>query len=188
MFCRTNLPHNVTLMSLRLLPALVLSLLLHAGVLWWPGIEFSAALPRPLLEATLRLPAKPPPVSDEALLKNTLAAVPTPPASKPPPLPSVTRAASPLARATARRQVEAAQRKLSQHLYYPPAAVAGGIEGEVRLILKLSDDGSIVDVDVAASSGHILLDQAAIKAAYAMGRVNWAPSRELILPVIFRLE
>jgi protein TonB len=43
-------------------------------------------------------------------------------------------------------------------------------------------------VSIAASSGHAILDQAAVKAAYAMGKVNWVQSRELILPVIFRLE
>jgi hypothetical protein len=47
---------------------------------------------------------------------------------------------------------------------------------------------SISDVSIAASSGHAILDQAAIKAAYAMGKVNWVQSRELILPVVFRLE
>jgi len=33
-----------------------------------------------------------------------------------------------------------------------------------------------------------MLDNAAIKAAYAMGRLTGASSRELILPVIFRLQ
>ena len=75
-----------------------------------------------------------------------------------------------------------------QHLYYPPEAVARGLEGEVRLILTLGDDGSIAEVSVATSSGHPFLDKAAIKAAYAMGKVNWAHSHGLILPVIFRLE
>ena len=57
----------------------------------------------------------------------------------------------------------------------------------MRLILTLSDDGRIVDVGIAASSGHPVLDKAAERAAWAMGRVSWAQSRELILPVIFRL-
>ena len=84
--------------------------------------------------------------------------------------------------------MQAAQRKLSQHLFYPPEAIARGIEGEVRLILKLSADGAVENVSIAASSGSPLLDNAAIKAAYAMGSLTGANSRELILPVIFRLQ
>ena len=43
-------------------------------------------------------------------------------------------------------------------------------------------------MQLAASSGHVLLDQAAIKAAFAMGRLPGVSARELILPVIFRLQ
>jgi protein TonB len=62
------------------------------------------------------------------------------------------------------------------------------MEGDVRLILKLSADGTVDDVGIAASSGHPILDNAAIKAAYAMGKLTGVTSRELILPVIFRLQ
>ncbi len=179
-------------MPSRLLLALAfaLSLVLHAVVLLWDALQFAAPSATPPLEASLRRPEKAPPGSDEPLLKNTLSADPTP--VKPPPAaapaPPTTRTAPPISKAVAKHQVEAAQRKLSQHLYYPPAAIARGLEGEVRLLLTLADDGSIRDVSIAASSGHAILDQAAVKAAYAMGRVNWAHSHELILPVIFRLE
>ena len=66
--------------------------------------------------------------------------------------------------------------------------MAQNIEGNVRLIIKLSDSGAVEDVIVAASSGYPILDNAAIKAAYAMGSLTGVTSRELILPVIFRLE
>ncbi|HRD87637.1 MAG: energy transducer TonB [Candidatus Accumulibacter sp.] len=171
-------------MSFQLLAALAISLLLHAAVLWWNVVEFRPP-PTPRLQAWLPPLIRPAPASDEPLLKNTLSSEPSPAAATPPPRPATAAATT---RAMARRQIEAAQRKLSQHLYYPPEAVARGIEGEVRLLLRLADDGSIVDVQLAASSGHAILDQAAVKAAYAMGRANWAQSRELILPVIFRLQ
>ncbi len=174
-------------MPSRLLLALALSLVVHAVVLSWDALKFAAPPIPPPLAASLRLPEKAPPRSDEPLLKNTLSADPTP-AKPPPPASRATRSGPPVSKAVAKHQVEAAQRKLSQHLYYPPAAIARGLEGEVRLLLTLADDGSITDVSIAASSGHAILDQAAVKAAYAMGRVNWAHSRELILPVIFRLE
>jgi protein TonB len=190
--------HNGGSMPSRLLPALTLSLALHLGLLLPDALRLARPVAAPRLEASLRLPEKAPPASDEALLKNTLTTRPAPPTVKPPPAariaspaPSPSPSPSPAPapnRIAARREIAAAQRKLSQHLYYPPAAVARGIEGEVRLILRLSADGSIAEVDIATGSGHAILDQAAVKAAYAMGHVSWAHSRELILPVIFRLE
>jgi protein TonB len=181
---RQVLLHNTALMLPRLIPALALSLALH-GALILPDIlkRLTVAPPRPALQALLRLPPRPEPVA-EPLLKNTLDNEDTPPVAKPPPPPTL----QPTPRSTAKREVQAAQRKLSEHLFYPPEAVARGIEGEVRLILKLSAEGAVDEVSIAASSGHTLLDNAAIKAAFAMGRLTGASSRELILPVIFRLQ
>lgn len=172
----------------RLIPAFAVSLALHASLLLPDALKLGAAPARPSLEASLRLPAKRLPASDDALLKNTLPTDKTPPRVKPPPPTPAARTTSPTDKATARRSVDAAQRKLSQHLYYPPEAIARGLEGEVRLMLTLGDDGSILDVGVASSSGQPILDKAAVRAAWAMSRVNWTQSRELILPVIFRLD
>ena len=122
-------------------------------------------------------------------MKNTLdEETPEKPPSPPPKALPPPQKAAPAQKTSAKREVQAAQRKLSQHLFYPPEAVARGIEGEVRLILKLSASGAVEEVDVAASSGHKILDNAAIKAAYAMGQLTGATSRELILPVVFRLQ
>ena len=183
---RCVLLHNTALMSPRLILALALSLALHAALVL-PDLlgRLAVAPPRPPLQAALRLPPKPETIPAEPLLKNTIDAEQAPPEEKPPP-PVAPPPAKP--RAAAKREVQIAQRKLSQHLFYPPEAVARGIEGEVRLILKLSADGSVDSVSIAASSGHPLLDNAAVKAAYAMGRLTGATSRELILPVIFRLQ
>ena len=177
-------------MPLRLSIAIALSLALH-GVLLLPDLlkRLAAAPPPPPLQATLRLPPKPE-VPVEPLLKNTLdeeasakpkeALLPkpatVPPKSTPPPKP------------VPKNEIQAAQRKLSKHLFYPPEAVARGIEGEVRLILRLSANGAVEEVDIAASSGHRILDNAAIKAAYAMGQLTGAGKRELVLPVVFRLQ
>lgn len=176
-------------MSPRLIFALALSLALHGGLVVPDLVKrLAVAPPRPALQAVLRLPPKPEtPPPAEPLLKNTIDAEETPPAVKPPPPPPPPAAPQAKARAV-KREVQVAQRKLSQHLFYPPEAIARGIEGEVRLIVKLSADGAVENVSVAASSGHPLLDNAAIKAAYAMGRLTGATSRELILPVIFQLQ
>ena len=177
-------------MSPRLIFALALSLALHASLILPDLVKrLAAAPPRPALQAVLRLPPKPETVPPaEPLLKNTLDAEKAPPEPKQPrpPAPKATPPTAP--KVVAKREVQVAQRKLAQHLFYPPEAIARGIEGEVRLIVKLSADGSVDNVSIAASSGHPLLDNAAIKAAYAMGSLTGATSRELILPVIFRLQ
>ncbi|SDG71809.1 energy transducer TonB [Propionivibrio dicarboxylicus] len=178
-------------MPSRLLIAFALSFILH-GVLLLPDVFKRLAAPsRPAaLQATLRMPPVTPPPAD-TLLKNTLdessekaRSEPTPP----PPKASPPVKTSPPQKMPAKQNVQAAQRKLSQHLFYPPEAVARGIQGEVRLILRLSPSGTIEDVAVAASSGHAILDNAAIRAAYAMGQLAGGNGRELILPVIFRLQ
>lgn len=175
-------------MPSRLTIALTLSLALHGGVLLPGFLQPLTATPKPsALQATLRrpaLPPEPPPLADP-LLKNTLDREETP-TPRTTPRPSAQPPAA--AKVSEKRRVQAAQRKLSEHLFYPSEAVARGLQGEVRLILKLSATGTIDDVAIAASSGHPILDNAAIRAAYAMGRLAGEGTRELILPVIFRLQ
>jgi protein TonB len=176
-------------MSRRLTLAIALSLALHGGLLLPDALKrLTAAPPSRTLQATLRLPPSPEPPPAETLLKNTLDREETPDVVKVPAKPPAPDKPSEKPQASIKREVQIAQKKLSQHLYYPPEAVARGIEGEVRLIIALTDDGRIDDVNIAASSGHPILDNAAIKAAYAIGKLNGATSRELILPVIFRLQ
>lgn len=175
-------------MHTRLLVSLACSLAAHAAVLGSDALRRPPEQPaaRPALRATLAaMPAERPPPA-EALLKNTLPdeAEARPPAPPPPPAaPPAPRRASP-----ASRPHEAAQRKLSRHVFYPPEAIARGLEGEVRVLVVLAADGSVTDVQVAAGSGHPLLDQAALRAAWAMGALPGLGARELILPVVFRLQ
>ena len=174
--------------SANILLALLVSLLLHAGFLGWPALKTSAA-PRPsALQATL-MPILPP-VPAEPLLKNTLAPqhdkpAPPTPASPPPPK---TGAHGARPAKLDKPKEEAAQRKLAEHLYYPEEAVDQGLEGEVRLLLRLDAAGNILSVDLAAGSGHAILDRAAVAAAKAMGGLPDAGVRDFILPVIFRLQ
>jgi protein TonB len=131
------------------------------------------------------LPVPPPDPQPDPLLKNTLDGKDAPFAA--PPLP-VTQSKSSGKPATSKRGVQRAQRKLSEHLFYPTEAVERGLEGTVYLILKLADDGSVLDVRLASSSGHPILDNAAIRAAYAMGRSMGGEPGELMVPVTFQLQ
>lgn len=170
----------------RLTLALALSLALHGSLLLPDAFQrLSAAPPRPALQAFLRLPPRPEAPPDDPVLKNTLDSEKVTPTVQPQPTEKSAKTTHP---ATAKQAVKVAQKKLSQHLYYPPEAVKRGIEGEVRLLITLTADGRIADINVAATSGHPILDNAALKAAYAMGSLSGTEARELILPVIFRLQ
>ena len=184
----TVLVHNVTPMPSRLILALALSLALHASLLLPDVFSPRTPSPRSTLAASLRPPHVPQdPDRDETLLKNTLLTEKAPVKAPPAPPPAAHAGPAP-GKAATKRQLDAVQRKLAQHQYYPSEAIARGIEGDGSLLLTLAEDGSISEVSIAVSSGHPILDKAAVRAAYAMARVNWAHSRELILPFVFRLE
>lgn len=155
----------------RLLAALAVSALLHAALLGardLPGLFAPAA--QPLLAPALQVRLRPPDV--EPLLKNTLAE----------------NAGSSSAAPGGRAAAGAARRKLAEHLFYPPEAIARGLEGEVRLHLKLDPDGNLLETRIVTSSGHPLLDRAAMEAIQTMHRLDGAGVREMILPVIFKLQ
>ena len=176
-------------MPRRLTFAFALSLAVHGAALLPDFLKrLPAAPPKPPLQAVLRLPPEPEPPPAEPLLKNTLDEEVAPEEIEPPPPKPVEPAPKPVAKNTQKRDVQIAQRKLSEQQFYPPEAIARNIEGEVRLIIKLAENGAVDDVAIAASSGHAILDSAAIRAAYAMGSLTGVTSRELILPVVFRLE
>lgn len=180
-------------MPFRLIIALALSFALHGGLFLPDLIKRSpVAPPRPALQALLRLPPVPETPPAEPVLKNTLdeAVAAEKPLIEPPPTPTPAPVKAKERAVQVRREVQVAQRKLNEHLFYPPEAVERGLEGEVRLIVRIGADGAIDDVSVAASSGHSLLDNAAIRAAYAMGRLGGSGGNphELILPVIFQLQ
>lgn len=160
----------------------MVSLALHLGLISLRLPEEKVSPRNTAISARLLPPATVKPV--EPLLKNTLAEEDSTKAVQAPPKPAIARSRHPAPRSPE----EAAQRKLSEVLFYPPEAVARGLEGEVRLLLTLDGDGAIHDAQVAAGSGHKILDDAAVRAAFAMGRLPEAGAREVILPVVFRLR
>ncbi|HMM55853.1 MAG TPA: TonB family protein [Candidatus Desulfobacillus sp.] len=158
-----------------MLLALAASLAIHLLLIALPAGQ--AGLSAAPLRARLMPPVLPPPA--ELLLKDTLSASLEGPRAQP-------RPAHPAGGKTARRAI--GQRKEADTLFYPPEALAHRLEGEVRLLLTLDEDGTIREVSLAAGSGHEVLDAAALQAARALGRLPEAGAREVLLPVVFRLR
>ncbi len=156
--------------------ALLVSLALHALLIIAP-VWLAATqppLPAPSIEARL-LPAPAPDAIAEAVSTEASStdAIPEQPAAPP--------------RSLQGASLRRAQAALSKHLFYPPQAVAMGLEGEVILLLSLTESGQLVSAAVARSSGHALLDQAALDAARNIGALPGNP-RQTLFPVSFRLQ
>lgn len=158
--------------------ALLLSLALHITLFAAPS-WFEPSTARPPVPESLDVTLLPPPDVAMAESISTQIDSTTPTSPDPAPLPTPQKPN----RATLRK----AQHALARHLFYPPQAVELGLEGEVTLLLILDASGRIVTVDVARSSGHALLDRAALAAAQSIGRLPGSP-RQTLLPVSFNLQ
>jgi protein TonB len=78
--------------------------------------------------------------------------------------------------------------RLSEVLLYPPEALRRGLEGEVVLLVELGEGGRIVGASVASTSGHPLLDEAALKAVGRLDALNPASAgKAILLPVRFKI-
>ncbi|MDP2824640.1 MAG: energy transducer TonB [Sulfuritalea sp.] len=154
--------------------ALLLSFALHAAAIVAP-IWLAARPPSPGVSIEARLIPPPPVTMAEAVSTEAGDSAAIPPQPVDPP------------RSLQGRSLRRAQTALSEHLFYPPEAVARGLEGEVLLLLTLSDSGQLVSAVLARSSGHALLDQAALDAARRIGALPGNP-RQTLFPVRFRLR
>lgn len=85
---------------------------------------------------------------------------------------------------------------VSQHLtklnergqFYPPEAIARGLEGEVLVLIIISESGQVTAARIEQSSGHRLLDDAALNAVRSLRSLPADAPREALLPVRFRLR
>lgn len=161
---------------MRLYPALLLSLTLHTALIVAPAwlVAKKRPAPIPMLEAHL---LRPPPAESAA---DAVSSRPLPEDPRPQPAAAVPK---PLQGGALRRT----QSAFSEHLFYPPQAVAQGLEGDVVLLLTLADGGQLVSASIARSSGHTVLDQAALDAAQRIGALPGNP-RQTLFPVSFRLQ
>lgn len=180
---------------MRLPAAFALSLLLHAlavtGGLWRPR---SPARPAPPpLQATLT-PVRPPAelVAPEAPQQ----AAPQPEQAAKPVAPKPAREHRLVARprdagtppAATNTPATAASRQIARALLYPPEAIARGLEGETVVMLFLDEAGNALAARIERSSGHAILDNAAVAAARQVRALPDGAAREIVLPVRFRLR
>lgn len=158
--------------------ALLFSLVLHAALVVAPAWRSIAQTPLP----TTRLEARLMPQADPLAMAAAVSTEADSPAAAiaPPPPP-------PAPRTLQGRALRRAQSALSEHLLYPPQAVAQGLEGDVVLLLILADGGRLISASIARSSGHALLDQAALDATRGIGALPGNPHQTLF-PVSFRLN
>lgn len=168
------------MMTMRFGWALAASLAVHLAVLlpadWWlpqrptPDLPpLAVLLPPP--EAARELATQP------EMLEKLSDAVPSAPSLSPPDKP----------RELKGRALDSALTALTREEFYPREAIQHEIEGRVVLLLTLDAGGRVTGIEVASSSGHAILDDAALKAAT---RITALPGgrRQVLLPVEFRLE
>lgn len=173
---------------MRLASALLISSLLHLPLLVpmpWP----SAAPARPPIAERLqaRILDAPPPV----LLAPEVGAPTQDAPIAPPAIKTLASRAGRSATTIVERPsdpVSDATRQIVRHLLYPPEAIAQGLEGETLVMLFFDDDGRALTARVERSSGHAILDDAAVRAARQVKAVPDGMAREIVLPVRFRLR
>lgn len=177
--------------------SILASLLLHVAV-FWPlsaSLKNRAPVSVTMLEAVLLEPPvaaevpepEPEPVSSATEPPPQEAPRPVEPPAPPPvavpPAPTFTPKSPEL---PGKAMSSAMAEKIRQE-YYPREAIARGLEGDVVVLLTLSSSGTVIVASVATSSGHAILDDAAMAAVW---RISSLPTgqRQLLLPVQFRLD
>ncbi|MFN4148583.1 MAG: energy transducer TonB [Rhodocyclaceae bacterium] len=186
------------MMTRRFIYALSFSLMLHGLILLPAGWR----VPRPVSSPPLAVRLLP--LAQTDALATVVDDPPQPPravpaalaAASPPPTADLSPLRAPSAPGLAARErprplrgraLQSALAALEREEFYPRAAIARGLEGRVVLLLTLDEAGRVARIEVASSSGHALLDEAARKAAARIDRLP-ADRRQVLLPVEFRLE
>ena len=175
-------------MHRRLALALASSLLLHA-LPFLPGFAAPARAPErhPALEARLQAP---PPVAEQPPLmlpEQPESAEPEAPRRQP--KPEKQKPTEPSAPGNWTAQVRKQLKELDrQGLFYPKEAIDRGLEGEAVVLLLLDETGNPAAARIEQSSGHRILDDAALRAVRSLKSLPAAAPRETLLPVRFRLH
>jgi protein TonB len=88
-----------------------------------------------------------------------------------------------------RREILSRVQRRIDEAPYPVKAAVRGWTGQVRVSFTLREDGSVADARIEASSGHDVLDRAALRAVQRAAPFP-APPREILVsvPVLFLLS
>lgn len=182
--------------------ALAVSLILHAGLIAF-GTRLAALLPpvtRPSfapLKVRLAEPASVPVAQPALLMTQDTAPEARPAASRvaepvvkrptrPGPVPRADAPAGvPVLRGEAGRT---AATQIARELFYPLEAIERGLEGETLVLLFLDASGNAVAARIETSSGHAILDEAAVRAARTLRSLPDNAPREALVPVRFTLR
>src|SRR3569623_894573 len=170
---------------------LLLSIALHAAVFaWWPH-ETPLAVPPPawvLLAAETETPAAQAVETVNAAVAAT--APPVPLAAAPTSPPTTSRSAADVARETAPSAEPATEGDtpdsdagpamlalrlrdaLAARFVYPALARREGWQGEVKVSVRVNADGRLRDIFLVASSGHAVLDRAALRSLAELRRLD----------------
>jgi len=180
--------------------ALAISLALHAALLSLGLLEVKPQAPQLPAELKVRLPAppvveapQPPPrlqLPEEPQRNANAVPLSAPRQRRETParvaVPATPQAESPQ-RLTGEAALKAAE-QLARELPYPPEAVERGLQGEALVLLFLDRGGNVIAARLESSSGHALLDDAAVRAARQLRSLPDSAPREALLPVRFRLR
>lgn len=174
--------------------ALAASILLHAALISVGVQELRPRAPVALPpELTVHLPpqaAQPVPRLTRPEPQGDAAPLPPPPAR---PRPATKTERPPLQvtdvpqRLSGEAAIKAAE-QLARDLPYPPEAIERGLQGEALVMLFLDGSGNAIAARLERSSGHGILDEAALRAARRLRALPASAPREALLPVRFRLR
>ena len=76
----------------------------------------------------------------------------------------------------------------AEGLFYPAEAIAQGLQGEVQVLMILDPSGQVSAARVEQSSGHPLLDAAALRAVRSLRSLPADAPRQVVQAVRFRLR
>jgi len=175
--------------------AFALSLTLHAVTLLlpspWQKPSAHDLVMSVLIARLVPREAEPPPkpeVTEEPVIKSKVEEPMKAEIRKPGPPPRPKERRAEKAEPLSGQQLDDALAQLADKLLYPPEAIKQGLQGEAVLVLDVGEGGRIVMASIASSSGHAVLDQAALRAVRHVGQLSPAlAGRAILLPVRFRL-
>lgn len=182
---RTNAHFRTKRPGFRLAASLLASLAMH-GVTVLPGIDIGKSS-RPAAPPPLTAELRPPPA--------TAAEAPPLRLAEPPPKPAAPTPAKKVAPSKPPAPADWTQ-TIRQHLkrldaagqFYPAEAIARGLQGEATVLIVLDETGKVVAARIEASSGHAILDDAALRAVRSLASLPAEAPRQVLLPVRFRLH